>query len=154
MSNTTTLVIKKLDDLSIYTQTASGGGIEWILKVVAVDPSTQQPFDHFQVLSQQINALTVNYHSVNDEYLVTIVDQLSSPPNGAGVYLKATSNAIRYDFTADAQKRAGVIVIEDITIHMEIVRGNFLLDQHVLTMQITPTSGSGPDTFDHEFWYM
>ncbi|MEL7247732.1 MAG: hypothetical protein AAFO03_04915 [Bacteroidota bacterium] len=154
MSNTTTLVIKKLDDLSIYSQTTSGGGIEWMLKVVAVDPSTQQPFDHFQVLSQQLNALTVNYNSVKDEYQVTIVDQFSSPPNVAGVYLKATSDAIRYDFTADAQKRAGVIVIEDITIHMEIVRGNFLLDQHVLTMQITPASSGGSNTFDHEFWYM
>ena len=148
----TTHIVELLTDLAIFSRPASSGsGKEWVLEIMKFDPVKQTKVPSYELLSGQINDITVNHDSSTNDYVLTIEDRTAGP-NSYGSHISKVSDSMQYDFSEDALKRPKVVIIEDTLIHME-AHGQDPIGQFVVTIKIEHVAGEGPDTFKHELWH-
>lgn len=148
----TTHIVELLTDLAIFSRTASSGsGKEWVLELMKFDPVKQTKVPTYELLSGQMNDITIDYDSTNDEYVLTIEGRTAAPA-AYGNHFSKVSDSMQYDFTEDALKRPKLVVVEDFIIHME-AHGQDPIGQFVVTMNMEHVTGEGPDTFKHELWH-
>ena len=142
----TPFIVKSLNQVVIKTRPVGVDGLEWGLEI---DNDPNKP-PTFVSLTDQMNDLTVNFDSSAQEFILTLSPR-TAPPTEYAAHGYVETNTIQYDFEADSLGRTRVIVIEDLTAHLQ-VHNQSPVGQYVMTLFIQSITGSST-SFKHEFWH-
>lgn len=139
-------IVKSLNQVAITTRIIGGDGLQWGLEVKDENGAVVD----FEVMSDLRKDLAVSYEPLSKNYIVTLVDRTSDPDEYHS-HASLTTDSITYDFAEDQQNRTRVIIVEDITIHLQ-VHGQSPAGQYILTLFIQSVPNE-PTKFKHEFWH-